>query len=262
MGLEIDSIRQLVSVPQEKLQEIISKVSGALESEKLTLRELQSLVGSLSFICRAVPPGRAFLRHLIDLQIGIKKAWHKIRISPGAKADLRMWLVFLNSYNGSSIFMNQNGVFDYELQWFTDASGPGIGFGGFFDGSWFQGKWPDEQFSKSHSIAWLEFFPIIVAVVLWGHSLQGKRIVLRCDNEAVVAIINKQSSKCPQIMRLLRFFVLQCLKNSVVFSARHVAGRNNDVADALSRFQMQKFWKIAPGAKPEGLPVPAFLWDL
>ena len=99
-------------------------------------------------------------------------------------------------------------------------------------------------------------------MVLWGHLLQGKRIVLRCDNEAVVAIINKQSSKCPQIMRLLRFLVLQCLKNSVVFLARHVAGRNNDVADALSRFQMQKFWKIAPGAKPEGLPVPVFLWDL
>ena len=126
LGLEIDSVRQLVSVPQEKLQAIISKVSGALESEKLTLSELQTLVGSLSFICRAVPPGRAFLRRLIDLQIGIKDAWHKIRISPGAKAD------FLNSYdNGSSVFMNQNGVFDYELQWFTDGSG-GIGFGFFF----------------------------------------------------------------------------------------------------------------------------------
>ena len=77
------------------------------------------------------------------------------------------------------------------------------------------------------------FFPIVAAVVLFGPSLRGKRIIVRTDNEAVVSIVNRQTSKCPEIMKLLRFVVLQCLKNNVAFSARHIPGCENNVADAL-----------------------------
>ncbi len=261
LGLEIDSNKQLVRIPNNKLVVIQEKIRKALRVQKLTLREIQSLVGSLSFVCRAVPPGRAFLRRLIDSQVGVRQSWHKIRLTVGAKADLNMWLVFLANYNGATIFSDQMWLGDQDVQFFTDASG-GIGFGGFYNGWWFQGKWPSQQFASDHSIAWLEMFPIVVAVALWGNMLKGKRIVLRCDNEAVVTIINKQSSKCSQIMKLVRFLVLQCLKHNVQFYARHVPGKENNVADSLSRFQMPRFWEAAPGAMREPVPVPQFLWDL
>ena len=261
LGLEIDSVKQLVTVPQEKLVSIIDKIQKALKAQKLTLKELQSLVGSLSFICRAVPPGRAFLRRLIDLQIGVKQSWYKIHLSVGARADLNMWLIFLREYNGSTIFSDQIWVAEEDIQFFTDASG-GIGFGGYYSGRWFQGRWPSRQFSQDHSIAWLEMFPIVVAIAIWGDKLQGKRIIMRCDNEAVVTIVNKQSSKCKEIMKLVRFLVLQCLKNNIKLSARHVPGKKNDVADSLSRFQMTRFWEVAPTAEREPTAVPRFLWDL
>ncbi len=104
LGLEIDSVKQLVTVPLEKLGPIRNKIINALAAEKLTRKELQSLVGSLSFICRAVTPGRPFLRRLIDLQCGIKEPWHKIRLTSGAKSDLRMWLLFLKDFNGCTVF--------------------------------------------------------------------------------------------------------------------------------------------------------------
>ena len=50
-------------------------------------------------------------------------------------------------------------------------------------------------------------FPIVASIVLWGTSLRGKKIIVRTDNEAVVSIVNVQTSKCPEIMLLLRFFV-------------------------------------------------------
>lgn len=148
-----------------------------------------------------------------------------------------------------------------DIQLFTDASGE-IGFGGFLQGKWFQGKWPDQVMHDKLSIAWLEFLPIVVAIVLWGNELRGKRIFIRSDNAAVISIINKQSSRCPRIMRLVRFFVLQCLKINVVFKARHIPGKSNDIADALSRFQMTRFWDVAPNAAPTGTPVPDFIWNL
>ncbi len=79
LGLQIDS--EQVQVPSEKLGPIKEKVKKALAAEKLTLKEFQSLVGSLSFICRAVTPGSALLRRLIDLQCGIERVMAQSEVS-------------------------------------------------------------------------------------------------------------------------------------------------------------------------------------
>ncbi|XP_072051535.1 uncharacterized protein [Amphiura filiformis] len=260
LGLEIDAVKQIISIPRGKLSDIKKKVQNALKTSPITLRELQSVIGSLSFVCKAVAPGRAFLRRLINITCGIKRPWCKLKLTAGAKRDLEMWLLFLDNFNGTTIIPEQAWFVESDLQLFTDSSGK-IGFGGYFQGKWFQGKWPNAKF-KNRSIAWLEFFPILVSVVLWGEQLTGKRIMLRSDNMPVVKIINKQSSKCPQIMKLVRFFVLQCLKLNLAFCARHIPGKVNDIADALSRFQMNRFRAVAPQAEPAATPVPEFLWTL
>ena len=83
-----------ISIPLVKITAIIDKIKDALEMSKITLRQIQSLIGSLSFVCKAISPGRAFLRRLIDLTRGVTKPWFKIRLTAGAKSDLNMWLVF------------------------------------------------------------------------------------------------------------------------------------------------------------------------
>ena len=261
LGLEIDAVNQVVSVPAAKLVRIVNKVNDAIALDALSLRALQSLIGSLSFICRAITPGRAFLRRLIDLTIGIHRPWQKICVSTGAKSDLLMWKIFLHDFNGSAMISDQFWSEDQDIQLFTDASG-GIGFGGFLQGRWFHDHWPPGLDSSNHSIAWMEFFPIVVAMVLWGDRMSRKKIIIRSDNESVVAIVNKQSSKCPLIMKLVRFFVLQCLKCNVAFKAIHIPGVRNNIADSLSRFQMSRFRSLAPDAKPVGCPVPRFLWKI
>ncbi len=260
LGLEIDSVKQVIAVPQNKLEDIKKKVNDVLNASTISLRSLQSVIGSLSFICKAVSPGRAFLRRLIDLTCGEKKSNESIELSQGARTDLEMWAIFLRQYNGNSIIPEQAWIEGQDLELFTDASGE-VGCGGYYRGKWFQSRWPSEEF-KDFSIAWLEFFPILVAVVIWGDSLQGKRIIIRSDNKAVVSILNRQTSRCPKIMKLLRFFVLQCLKLNVAFCARHIAGKNNDIADALSRFQMERFRIAAPTAEASSTPIPDFLWRL
>ena len=261
LGLEINTVSQSVAIPQDKLPVINGKIATALRSEKITLKNLQSLIGSLSFVCRAVPPGRAFLRRLIDLSKGVKKPWHLIRLSKGAKDDLHMWQVFLHNFNGSTIIPDQFWLLNEDLQLFTDASST-IGFGGYFQGQWFNGVWPLQTKVSTPSIAWLEFFPVVVALTLWGQQLKGKRILIRSDNAAVVSIVNTQSSKCPRIMNLVRFFVLKCLNNNVSFRARHIPGVKNDIADALSRSQMTRFRALAPQAANLGSKVPPILWSL
>lgn len=175
LGLQIDSESQTVSIPHEKLVKVTEKVDTALAANSLTLKKLQSLIGSLSFVCRAISPGRAFLRRLIDLTCGVRQAWFKISLSKGAKDDLRMWRTFLHKFNGVSIFPDQVWVGGEDLELYTDAC-KSIGFAGFFQGNWFQSKW--RKSCTNYSIAWQECFPIVVAVVLWGDMLKGKRIIL------------------------------------------------------------------------------------
>jgi len=112
------------------------------------------------------------------------------------------------------------------------------------------------------SIEWQELFPIVVACALWFPHFSGKRIQFWCDNESVVAILNSGRSRAPRIMDLLRFLVLISMKHNFFIRARHVPGVSNEIADALSRFQVSRFRAAAPSAEPTPYSIPPSLMTL
>jgi hypothetical protein len=72
----------------------------------------------------------------------------------------------------------------------------------------------------------------------WSDQFKNKKILLRIDNQALVSSINKRKSKSKYIMQLIRPFVLMTMNNNTQFKALHILGVHNEIADALSRFQM------------------------
>ena len=66
--------------------------------------------------------------------------------------------------------------------------------------------------------------------------MELKTVLFRSDNDAVVHIVNFRTSKVPCLMRLLRSLLLAEARYSFTFSAQHVPGVTNQVADALSSF--------------------------
>ena len=151
-----------------------------------------------------------FSRRLIDLTKGIQKPHHHIRLSKGAKLDILLWLRFLDEFNGKSFFFSDVWETSDTLHLYTNAAGS-IGFGAVFGCHWLQGLWPEMW--KTFNIAFLELFPIVIAVHVWGSLMADKRIIFFSDNAAVVYIINKQTSKHQDIMVLLRDLVLSCLRH-------------------------------------------------
>ena len=79
-----------------------------------------------------------------------------------------------------------------------------------------------------------EFYPIVLSLHLWGHEMQNRRILFFTDNEALVHAINKQSYKDKALMFFMRALVLVCLRNNILFRAKHVRGVHNTLADSLS----------------------------
>ena len=80
-GITLDSVMQEARLPVDKLRKCRMLLRTFYKRRKVTLRELQSLLGLLNFTCSVIVPGRAFLRRMIDLTKGAKRPYHRIRLS-------------------------------------------------------------------------------------------------------------------------------------------------------------------------------------
>ena len=70
-GITLDSVRQEARLPEDKLRKCQLLLHHFYTRHKVTLRELQSLLGLLYFTYSVAVPGHAFLCRMIDLTKGI-----------------------------------------------------------------------------------------------------------------------------------------------------------------------------------------------
>lgn len=101
-----------------------------------------------------------------------------------------------------------------------------------------------------------EFFPIILAVEIWGSLLTNTSIVLHSDNVSVVYVINQLTSKDSNLMKLNRRLKVISLKYNISFHAEHIPGLLNNAADLLSRLQVQQFKVQFPGMDKDCTKIP------
>ena len=188
--IELDSISSEARLPIDKIHKSAQLISELLGRKKVTLKEVQSLSGLLNFACSVIKPGRAFLRRLIDLTIGIRSPHHLIRLNKEVKEDLKVWLSFLTEFNGRSFFIDDFWQNSFKLSLYTDTSGA-LGFGAIFGSRWCYGKWsPDWAYCN---IAILEFYPIVLSLYLWGREMSNQCVLFFTDNEALVHVINNRA---------------------------------------------------------------------
>ena len=125
------------------------------------------------------------------------------------------------------------------LDFYSDASlVKTLGYGAVFQHHWLYGVWGEDFIeNNSPSIEFLELYTLCAAVLTWGEILTNVRIVIFCDNEAVVNIVNNMTSKCTRCMNLVRILVEDNLVHNRRVFVRHVKTHLNVRADSLSRLQ-------------------------
>lgn len=173
-GIELDSILLEARLPLDKIEKCVSLISEFCRRKKVTLKEIQSLVGLLNFACSVIRPGRAFLRRLIDLTVGVRMPNHYIRLNREVKEDLNSWLSFFSNFSGKSFFLEDIWLNSSSLYLFTDALGA-LGFGAIFGSHWCYGKWPSNL--QYQNIAILEFYPIVLSLYLWAAAMINQCIL-------------------------------------------------------------------------------------
>ena len=252
-GIEIDPTTMQLRLPADKLAKAISLVNTMVNCRKVSLRNLLSLIGLLLHCCLVVSAGRSVLCRLINLTCGVTRLHYHVTLNCEARADLYAWQVFLQSFNGKSMFIEQRFLSSHTIKLYTDASSD-IGFAAVFGKKWVAGAW-HKPFTSS-DITLLELYPLILATELFGQYLANHCILFMSDNSGVVEIINKTTSRNRAIMTLVRKLVLTCLRYNILVRSRHVPGYQNVIADHLSRLQLEKARQVSPWLEPIATKIP------
>ena len=135
LGLTIDTVNMLIKNPEKKVQDLLKKIKLFSYGKKVTLKELQSMCGSLAFCAKALPAGRSFSRRLYMVTTKASKPHHFIRITTGMRNDLLMWKMFLEVEWMSNV----------ELELYAYSAGAiGKGCAAYLQGKWAYLKWPKE----------------------------------------------------------------------------------------------------------------------
>ncbi len=246
LGITIDTINKTLCISPERMKEILDELRTWLPLKSCTKRQLLSLIGKLSFISRVVRCGRTFLRRLIDLSTKVKHLHYRIKLNVQARLDIIWWLNSLATHNGVAMFP---GVWNSAnvLEIWTDASDAAAA--GVFGESWFVIPFVGtHRWMVSMPIHWRELYAVVKCLKTYGTKIANTRIVLHVDNQVACYAINNGTTRCPQLMELVRCLYFTLVEFGLECRAEYIRSQDNIQADALSRLDYSGFRQAHPRA--------------
>ena len=193
---------------------------------------------------------------MIDLSCSVSRIHPHIRLTKEACLEMYWWLNFLPQWSGTSCILETKWTTTISMNLYTDASGT-LGWGAYWSSRWLQVRWSLNNCNKD--IVWKKLFAIAAAVNGWSHYWRQKKVLFHCDNQSVCDIWRRGSSHSPEVMALVRMLYFCAAKFDINVMIVHIAGSNNTIADALSRFQATRFHQLAPLAAPHPDNILAWL---
>ena len=106
--------------------------------------------------------------------------------------------------------------------------------------------------TKDPSIEYLELYGLTAALLTWGEFIHDIRVLVFCDNQAVVSMVNNLTSSCKNCMFLLRLITLNNLVNNRRVFVQYIRSSDNELPDALSRLQFSRFWETGSQVHGKG----------
>jgi len=231
LGVLIDTVTFTLSLPADKLHDLLKQLRAVDRLTDMSKRELQSLNGKLNWAAQVIQGGRPHLRRLIDAANHLAQPSDRTHITDDMKADISFWTDFMPHFNGTSLILDTRDTDPVVL----DASM--TGGGGYFKGQWFYIAWSDWPEAQGKHINCLETITVIPAIYLWAKHWANKRVLLYTDSQAAVSFINKGSARDPLVMSALRILFWFAARFNFKLKAIHYPEKFNTLADAASRVE-------------------------
>ena len=230
LGILVDTVQCTISIPPDKLQYIKQLCHSWAVKSTCTKKELQSLLGSLLYVAKCIKYARVFLNRMLQL-LRTNYSIKKIQIDDDFRKDLKWFNTFLPIFNGVTFFH-----YNPSKTVYLDACPTGLG--AIYDSQVYAMTLPSTW--KDDNIAQLEMINILVALKVWHRSWSCQRVLIKCDNLAVVSVLNNGRARDQTLAKYARNIFMWASAFNDDLKVVHVAGKMNPVADLLSR------WNITP----------------
>ena len=241
LGLGVDSVQGVFFIPPErrdKLQSLALAVLGRAgrNAGLVPLRLLQQFCGTAQSLYLALPPARFMLRSLHDALASVRPWEAQVRLSSAARTDLRWFAAVPERWTARALFRRAETAVLHcdasQLAWSGTLNErlPAKGF-------WRPHQQPEHITSK-------ELRAVFFTVQSFLPQLQGRRVRLWEDNQAVVAILASWTSRAPLLMRTLRKLWWLMDTNNISLRAEYIRSAANVWADALSREDDPGDWRL------------------
>jgi hypothetical protein len=234
LGIQLDTHDLTLSIDEDRIEDSKQLFEDWMKKSHASLKEAQSLLGKVQFIATCVRPGRIFVSRLLNW-IRTIKSQSPVHIPAEVLLDVKWWLNFLPVYNGVSMMPMVDWSQPDEIL-ATDACL--IGCGGTCGNEFYHAVFPEFIQRQSLHINALEMLALVVGLKLWKKKLRGARLMIHCDNEASVTILNSGATRDVFLQGCLREIVLLAAVGEFEVRAKHIPGVKNRIPDLLSRWEI------------------------
>ena len=152
----------------------------------------------------------------------------KILLDINFHRDLNWFLKFLPYFNGTAFFNHTPIKKVIEL----DACLEGLG--AIFENQVYSIQVPKNF--ENYTIVHLEILNILVALRVWCNQWKTNKILLKCDNQAVVSVLNSGKTQDLTLGAMARNISMLLAIYDIELQVIHILGADNKVADILSRW--------------------------
>ena len=229
IGVWFDTIEMSMAIDRERIEEALILCVKFLESNRVTLHQMQKLMGKLYHASKCTVSSRAFLARMLDLLRAASRA-QVVKITRDARMDAAWLLAFLQVFNGKTMIKATHAQVVAHIDSCLKEAGSiceGMGY--------YRLEYPDYLVGMSLPIASLECFNLLVAIRLWIEQWSGLHVLLFCDNMATVAASNSAHAEDSLLQGALREVWWLAAAHDVQLTIRHKPGVDMVVPDMLSR---------------------------
>ena len=187
LGIEVNTLTLTISIPADKLQEILEVLAQWNDKVEASLKQVQKLAGLLNFACKCVRSGRIYLSRILNFLRSFNNKNEVKRVPRATLLDVKWWMEFAPLYNGTTLMIDNEWSEPDELIC-TDSSL--VGGGGMTSTEFFHFQFPNKVKHLCSHINQLEAIVLVIAVAKWAPRLARRKLLLKCDNLNTVLAIN------------------------------------------------------------------------
>jgi hypothetical protein len=266
LGFDVDCDTGILSIPADKLQEMVSFAGALLNAGHATRHQIKQLLGRICRCIMVITEGRAFIGRLLSLLRGPPQPpLDLVPLPNGALEDLRWWVRHGPHLNGRALIeppaptLTSAFLVDGRGRQ-ADGGPPSLG-GLYYAGKEFFAMTAPARFHTA-PVHVIEAIALLAAARAWVHTMPAFSLVaIGSDNQPVVNAFQYGRATDPALAAMARLLWGIFATSTCTFKLRYVPSKQNS-ADGVSRLSQTDIQTLSDlGWRRVSLPASFFDLD-